>query len=110
MPKSGKHGNKGQLTLIRNYDDKDVVKTMDVTLTDCKKDELSGYNSTKSICANRGTTWETNDVSTFINFKKKKKKITTNQLTSCIIFGWQQSHLVYFHDLQSKFINTNNKY
>ena len=26
------------------------------------------------------------------------------------ILGWQQSHFVFFHDCQSKFINTNNKY
>ena len=25
------------------------------------------------------------------------------------ILGWQQSHFVFFHDFQSKFINTNNK-
>ena len=27
-----------------------------------------------------------------------------------VIFGWQQSHLVFFHDFRSKFINTNNKH
>ena len=26
------------------------------------------------------------------------------------ILGWQRSHLVFFHDFQSKFINTNNKH
>ena len=27
-----------------------------------------------------------------------------------LLLGWQQSHLVFFHDFQSKFINTNNKH
>ena len=70
MPKSEKHGNKGQVTLIRNYKDKDVVKTMDVTLTDCKSIEDSTYNLKKTICVRGGASWETNKVNTFINLKK----------------------------------------
>ena len=69
MPESDKHGDKGQITLIRNLKNIDDVRTMDVIFDDCKKILTKEYNLSKSICVKRGATWETNEVNTFINLK-----------------------------------------
>ena len=68
LPESDKR-DKAQITLIRNFEDEDDVKTIDVKLDDCKNNKYTWYNLTKTICVKGGENWETNKVNTFINFE-----------------------------------------